>query len=155
MKTALLQDLAASGVRFVLYGGAGFALRYGLDYEPPDVDVLLVAGELAAFVQWALPRGRVECWGEPWRPEWTEASLQERLYVRAWPDGVQLDATFVTPHVDVEALWRRAARVHGVPLCPDEELWAAKRRKDPAALDAFARRFGLTPPEGAARFGTR
>lgn len=123
---ALLRSLAAAGVRFVAFGGAGLALHTGdRSRELPDSDVLLAPGEVLKFVRWALPRGEVTVWGEPWRED---LALTGKLYVRARLDGLLLDAVFEEHEYDVERLVRDAVWIDGIPVCPEKELRAMRVR---------------------------
>ncbi len=122
----LLRALAASGVRFAVFGGAGLALHTGdRSRVLPDSDIILAAGEVPAFVRWALPRGEVTVWGEPWHDAIVYVG---KLYVRARIDGLLLDAVFEDHEYDLDALVRRAVTIDGIPVCPEQELRAMRTR---------------------------
>ena len=121
---ALLRELAASGVKFVTIGSAGLVLL-GEPHALHDVDLVLGPGELGAFAAWALQRGTITVWGEPWSGEWNERALAGKFYVRAVIDGLQCDATFEFPY-DVPALLRDARVIDGIPVCPEAVLRASR-----------------------------
>ncbi|MGV3619466.1 MAG: hypothetical protein ACO1OB_01540 [Archangium sp.] len=122
----MLKSLAASNVRFAVFGGAGLALITGdRSRELPDSDVILAPGEVHNFVRWALTRGEVTVWGEKWRDD---LALEGKLYVRATIDGLLLDAVFEDHEYDYEELVRRATSIDGIPVCPEEELRAMRAR---------------------------
>lgn len=139
----LLQDLAATGVRFAVFGSAGLLLRYPATrakHVLRDADVLLRRAELDRFAAWVTSRGgTVTAWGEPYTPG---LDVTGRYYLRAHVDGLQLDATFET-FLDLEEALREATNHEGVPVCPDRIIWRAKKNKDPEAARAFAFALGL------------
>ena len=122
----MLKSLAASNVRFAVFGGAGLALITG-DHSRalPDSDVILAPGEVKNFVCWALPKGEVTVWGEKWHDE---IVFVGKLYVRAVIDGLLLDAVFEDHEYDYEDLVRRAVIIDGIPVCPEKELRAMRVR---------------------------
>lgn len=122
----MLRSLAASNVRFAVFGGAGLMLHtQDRSRALPDSDVILAPGEVHTFVNWALPRGEVTVWGEPWHDDIVFAG---KLYVRAKPDGLTLDAVFEDHEYDFEDLVRRAVIIDGLPVCPLRELQAMRAR---------------------------
>lgn len=143
---ALLQSLAASGVRFATFGTAGLLLRHvelRERYALRDADVLLRADQLDAFASWARGRGgAVTTWGEPFEPG---IDVRGRFYLRATIDGLQLDATYET-FLDLEAALNEATSCDGVPTCSDLVIWRAKVNKDRTAALAFAEALGLSVP---------
>lgn len=122
----MLRALAASGVRFAVFGGAGLML-HTRDFTRvlPDSDIILASGEVPTFVRWALPRGEVTVWGEPWHDAIVYVG---KLYVRARIDGLLLDAVFEDHEYDLDALVRRAVVIDGIPVCPEQELRAMRTR---------------------------
>ncbi|MBL8934779.1 MAG: hypothetical protein JNM69_09505 [Archangium sp.] len=143
---ALLQSLAASGVRFATFGSAGLLLRHvelRQRYALRDADVLLEADQLAAFSAWVRSRGgEVTTWGEPYD---AGVDVRGRFYLRAKVDGLQLDATYET-FLDLHAALNEATLCDGVPTCSDEVIWRAKANKDRDAALAFAKAMGLALP---------
>lgn len=140
---ALLQSLAASGVRFATFGTAGLLLRH-VDlrerYLLRDADVLLEPEQLDAFSAWVRGRdGDVTTWGEPFEPG---MDVRGRFYLRAKVDGLQLDATYET-FLDLRAALNEATICDGVPTCTDEVIWRAKLNKDREAALSFAKAMGL------------
>ncbi|MBM4776699.1 MAG: hypothetical protein GQE15_03260 [Archangiaceae bacterium] len=140
---ALLQSLAASGVRFATFGTAGLLLRHAElreRYALRDADVLLAPDQLEAFAAWARGRGgTVTTWSEPFEPG---LNVRGRFYLRAKVDGLQLDATYET-FLDLEGALREATSCDGVPTCSDLVIWRAKVNKDRDAAVSFANAMGL------------
>lgn len=125
---ALLRALVDAGIRFVTWGSMAQRLL-GAQLEPHDVDVLLAPGALADFIAFARARGgALTVWGEPWREDWTEASLRGRHYVRWVHEGLQVDATFEDAVLDPGSLYARARWRAGVPICPEPELTRSRTR---------------------------
>lgn len=143
---ALLQSLAASGVRFATFGTAGLLLRHvelRERYALRDADVLLAPDQLELFSAWARGRGgAVTTWGEPFEPG---MDVRGRFYLRAMVDGLQLDATYET-FLDLPAALKDATRCEGVPTCTDLVIWRAKLNKDRNAALAFAAQVNFAAP---------
>lgn len=148
---ALLRELAADHIAFVVVGSAGFVLHepaVARRYVLPDVDVVvadLVA--LRAMVAALTTRGfALTCWGEPLSTSFEDTVVVGRFYVRGKRDGVVIDVTFEDAPFDVEDVLRRVVVKGGIPVCPLPELWRGTRRKSEAGAVTFARAFGLTMP---------
>lgn len=153
---AVLQQLAASKVRFVTFGSTGLALLHPAHFtgtRHTDVDVLLARGmdTLLAFVHFAQRRhATVTSWDEPFDVAHRNDALRGRFYVRARFDGgLQLDATYENDQLDGDVLFERAWWVDHIPVCPEEELWFSKCLKDPGRAQRFALEHGLEIPPTA------
>ena len=149
----VLRRLADAKVRFVTFGSTGIALLHPTRFRGTrltDVDVLLASGmdTLLAFVHFA-ERGNatVTSWGEPFDVAHRANVLRGRFYVRArFDDGLQLDATYESDHLDGDALIERAVWVDDIPVCPEEELWFSKYLTNSAKTQRFALEHGLEIP---------
>jgi len=153
---SLLQQLAASNVRFVTFGSTGLVLLHPAHFTGTritDVDVLLARGldTLLAFVHFAQSRhATVTSWGEPFDVAHHDNALEGRFYVRAQFDGgLQFDATYENDQLDGGVLFERAQWVDHIPVCPEEELWFSKCLTDPGKAQRFALEHGLEIPRAA------
>lgn len=153
---SLLRQLAVSNVRFVTFGSSGLMLHHPARFPEArltDVDILLARGMdmLLAFVDFARSQhATVTSWGEPFDVAHRNNALEGRFYVRAqFADGLQFDATYENAWLDADDLFQRARWVDGIPLCPEEELWFSKLRKDIRAGQRFALEHGLVIPPGS------
>lgn len=151
---AVLRELSAAGVPFVVVGSAGVGLLHPQIFAThvlADVDIVVRdLDAVRAVLRRLMPRGaEARVWGDIVTVDVADDVLRGRFYVRltGGPLPLPLDVTFEDPPFDVDDVLARAVIVDGVPVCPEIELWRGKRRKDPVAAAAFAARHGLAIPD--------
>jgi hypothetical protein len=153
---SILRALDASGLRFVTIGTRALALLHPARFadEDPgaraDVDILISPDDLqrfAAFIEGM--GGEVTSWGEPFARALEQRSLAGRFYVRAQLPEAQLDATYESDWLSLDALYPRATRVDEIPACPESMLWITKLVADPLKAERLAAERGLEIPRDA------